>query len=64
MLDWAWKPTRHPARSRPSAVVTTISGLSSDDMMLVNASRDIGTSLIAQEQRVSVLTLTAQHMPQ
>jgi len=31
-------------------------------MMLMNTSRDIGTSLVAQEQRVIVLT--AQHVPQ
>ena len=30
MLDCAWNPTRQPARSSPTAVVTTTSGWSSD----------------------------------
>src|SRR5450755_950224 len=54
MLDWEWNPTRHPARSPASAVVTTISRASRDAMMVSKASLAIAASLVAQEQRVAV----------
>jgi hypothetical protein len=36
MLDWLWNPTRQPARSVSSAVVTTISGVSMKEVSAPN----------------------------
>src|ERR1700710_1198424 len=64
MPDWAWKPTRQPPRSLPTAVVTTTRGGSRELINPSNASLSIWlsgfTSLVAQEQRVTL----PHHVPQ
>src|SRR3954463_10357390 len=59
MADWAWKPTRHPARSPATAVVTTTIGPSSEAISESNASV-IAVHLVAQEQGV----VLAEHVSQ
>src|SRR3954468_22498217 len=51
MADWAWKPTRHPARSPATAVVTTAIGPSSEAISESKASV-IAVHLVTQEQGV------------
>src|SRR4029079_11246467 len=57
MLDCAWKPTRHPARSPSAAVVSTISGGSAEPISVSNASSltfptCLSRSLVAEEEGV------------
>src|SRR6266516_3135329 len=47
MLDWTWNSTRQPARSRSSAVVTTISGLSSAAIRVLKSRSAMGASFPA-----------------
>src|ERR1700746_2453817 len=44
MLDWTWNSTRQPVRSRSSAVVTTISGLSSAAIRVLKSCSAISAS--------------------
>src|SRR3954452_4920990 len=58
MADWAWKPTRQPARSPATAVVTTTIGGSSDTISESKPASGTAGPLVAQEDGV----VGAQHV--
>src|SRR3546814_11579052 len=63
MLDWEWKPTKQPARTSSTAVVTTISGGSIAAINSSKASSAIAATfrpLISQEQGVRLDPRVAQ----
>src|SRR5579862_1780192 len=53
MLDWTWNSTRQPARSRSSAVVTTISGLSSAAIRVLKSCNAISAPFLGHEGYVT-----------
>src|SRR4051794_32005688 len=62
MLDCAWNPTRHPARSSPTTVVSTMSGGSAEAINVPKASSLTSVarpSFVAQEEG-----LVLSHGPQ